>query len=245
MKTQSASKQSCGVFGRTKDWDYLTIQQGKEVKRFNIYVYCIVVFTFQFFRNNIEINKRIAPSIWRPAITFENVIDSKLAKVYGATDTFFFQFTGMKDGKNEGLAYGEQFQSKFACYFKFNTFPFDSHQCRIEFGELLYETKLLKMSATQVLKNGYRISGPNDDPIIINNLPFPYEFQLKSLLPFEVNFGTEIWPANYSYTGCLITLERKSINYLMVGYYYPTTAFALLSMISYLIDADIVRILIH
>ena len=48
----------------------------------------------------------------------------------------------------------------------------------------------------------------------------------------------------FSFTGILVTLRRKSISHLLSAYYYPTTAFALLSMISYLIDPDSVRFLI-
>ena len=48
----------------------------------------------------------------------------------------------------------------------------------------------------------------------------------------------------FSFTGILVTLKRKSISHLLSSYYYPTTAFALLSMISYLIDPDSVRFLI-
>ena len=48
----------------------------------------------------------------------------------------------------------------------------------------------------------------------------------------------------FSFTGILVTLKRKSISHLLSAYYYPTTAFALLSMISYLIDPDSVRFLV-
>ena len=48
----------------------------------------------------------------------------------------------------------------------------------------------------------------------------------------------------FSFTGILVTLRRKSISHLLSAYYYPTTAFALLSMISYLIDPESVRFLI-
>ena len=48
----------------------------------------------------------------------------------------------------------------------------------------------------------------------------------------------------FSFTGILVTLKRKSISHLLSSYYYPTTAFALLSMISYLIDPDSVRFVI-
>ena len=141
--------------------------------------------------------------------------------------------------------YAEQYELTLSCYFDFQFFPFDSHKCGIEFGDWNDGTRNLNLGATSVQYRGHPfITADNDstanDSIIINNLPYPYEFRLQSLPPFEMGFGDGNY---YSYTGVLITLERKSLGYLLVGYYYPTTAFALLSMISYLIDADDVRLL--
>ena len=151
-------------------------------------------------------------------------------------DTFFFQSVGFQFG-HPRLQYGEQHELTFSCHFKFQFFPFDSHKCRIEFGDLIYKTKNLNLSATIIMRRGYPDITFVDDPVIINDLPFPYEFQLEALPAFEIDVSGGI----YSLTGAILTLERKSVGYLMGGYYYPTTAFALLSMISYLIHADIVR----
>ena len=76
------------------------------------------------------------------------------------------------------------------------------------------------------------------DPIILDNLPFPFEFQLVVLSTFE---KTSIYRGlTYSYTGVVLKMRRKSPGQLLCGYFYPTTAFALLSMISFLIKPDIV-----
>ena len=156
--------------------------------------------------------------------------------MYGTIGTFFFQYMSFPDGHKE-LVYGEQFQLTFSCRFHFNTFPFDSHKCRIEFGDLLHETEKFNLMAARILVRGYPYIGPKDDPIILKDLPFPYEFQIQSLPSFELDFGQK----KYSYAGVLMTLKRQTIGHLLIAYYYPTAAFALLSMISYLIDADIVR----
>ena len=64
-------------------------------------------------------------------------------------------------------------------------------------------------------------------------------FELKSphhAVVHKYDFGT------YPLTGMIIKMKRKSLGLLLGGYYYPTTAFALLSMISFLINPDIVSI---
>ena len=155
-------------------------------------------------------------------------------------DTVFFQYFGYQTG-NPRLVYDEKFELTFSCHFHLSSFPFDSHKCRIEFGDLWDETKKLNLSATTVTVRGQPSITPEDGPMILNVLmPYPYEFQLEALPAFEINVNGEI----YSFTGALLTLKRKSLGHLMSGYYYPTTAFAILSMISYLIDADIVSFLV-
>ena len=80
-----------------------------------------------------------------------------------------------------------------------------------------------------------------DDPIILTSLPFPFEVQISYLPTFkEFNSFTEM---EHSGTGMSLSLKRASMDHLSSGYYYPTTAFALLSMISYLINPDIVSLL--
>ena len=161
---------------------------------------------------------------------------SKRVRVFGDMDKpVFLYFVPEKL-----LYYIEQYQLTLSCHFYLSQFPFDSHKCSIEFGSLWYTTRFLNLNATTVVHRGYPNITPKDGPTVMADLPYPYEIQIESLPAFEINVGGEI----YSFTGALLTLKRKSLGHLMSGYYYPTTAFALLSMISYLIDADIVSFLV-
>ena len=151
-------------------------------------------------------------------------------------ETFLFHYVGFQSGHPK-LVYGEQYELTLSCHFQFQFFPFDSHKCRIEYGDLIYKTEKLNLSAATITRRGYPALTYEDDPFIINDLPYPYEFQLEALPAFQINSNGKNW----SFTGAVLTLERKSVGYIMGGYYYPTTAFALLSMISYLIHPDAVR----
>ena len=131
----------------------------------------------------------------------------------------------------------ERFQLTFSCNFDFTGFPFDSHECPIEYGGGIFSQKVVSFNTTRAgfgnvtTKNG-------DDPIIVDNLPFPFEFQLVVQPTFEkTSIHREL---TYSYTGVVLKMRRKSPGQLLCGYFYPTTAFALLSMISFLIKPDIV-----
>ena len=136
---------------------------------------------------------------------------SKSVKVFGGMEKFIFQYIG-----HSKLIYLEQYELTLSCQFHLSSFPFDSHKCRIEFGDLWDETKKLKLSPAIAQYRGHPDIKPEDDPTIITDLPYPYKFQLESLPAFEVDLkGGYV----YSFTGALLTLERKSIGSLLVGYY--------------------------
>ena len=73
---------------------------------------------------------------------------------------------------------------------------------------------------------------PGEDPIIINNLPYPFEFQLESIEAYALR--------NNSHTGMILKMKRKSLGLLASRYYYPTATFAIISSISFLIHPDVV-----
>ena len=130
--------------------------------------------------------------------------------------------------------YGVPLQLTFSCRFDFAGFPFDSHECPMEFGERLKSTEDVTYNAPHIIYfNESQRFG--EHPIIINNLVFPYEFQLQSLSEFQ-KFNS--YGSTYSYTGMLMKVQRKSLGQLLSGYYYPTASFALLSMISFLITPE-------
>ena len=75
------------------------------------------------------------------------------------------------------------------------------------------------------------------DSIIIDNSTLPFEFQLESLAEKERKYGRSLW---ISMTGMHLKIKRKSLGLLLSGYYYPTTSFALFSMVSFIINPDVV-----
>ena len=106
----------------------------------------------------------------------------------------------------------------------------------MEFGDETYGINLGVKLNTATINYGPDYSGEFDPPIILNNLPFPFQFELEPLPAYE-----QVWEgAIYTYTGMLMRLKRKSLGQLLSGYYYPTATFAFLSMISFLINPDVV-----
>ena len=102
------------------------------------------------------------------------------------------------------------------------------------FGDSVYGTNVTLGSAKIIYDNMIT----DDGPIILNSLPFPFTVKITEKNPFvEVD---KIDNMEYSRAGICMALTRTSKGHLFSGYYYPRTAFALLSMISYLINPDLV-----
>ena len=76
-----------------------------------------------------------------------------------------------------------------------------------------------------------------EDPIILSDSPHPFEFELSSKPAFE---KTNVYNYSHSYAGMEIKMQRKTLGELLSGYYYPMAAFAILSVISYLIKPEMV-----
>ena len=101
---------------------------------------------------------------------------------------------------------------------------------------------LMKKYFALINDNRYRSkTSLGDLPIILDNkMPFPFEFILETLPPFATVYDLQEICRDeiYSFAGILIKMKRNSVGQLLCGYYYPTTSFALLSMISYLIKPE-------
>ena len=161
-------------------------------------------------------------------------MEFKKRQIYGKTDSSI-SMVYPASVRNHSRFTSEVFQLTFSCNFDFSTFPFDSHECPIMYGDGVLGLEHMRLNETRAVF-GNKSTKSGGEPIILDNLPFRFEFQLVSLPTFEV---TNIDMDTFSYTGIVLKMTRKSPGVLS-GYFYPTAAFALLSMISFLIKPDVV-----
>ena len=167
--------------------------------------------------------------IWHPILEFDNLLNYEKSKIYGDSYTHSLWYNG-----NQSFQYSEEIKLTFFCNFYFSDFPFDSHICQLEYGDDLYGLSEITLNTAKIGYGG-SMSTLGKDPIIIKNSPFPYEFQLEAIPSFEKVYNGY---GAYSYTGMTFNLRRKSLGQLLSGYYYPTGSFAVLSLISFLINPD-------
>ena len=165
-------------------------------------------------------------------------MEFKQRTMYGDTDSSFSKMFP-KWLWNQNRLNSETFQLTFSCNFHFADFPFDSHECPIEYGSGVLKQEKMRFNVTRT-EFGNLSTESGGDPIILDNLPFPFEFQLVVLPNFEIKTSRRNNMIAFSYTGIALRMRRKSPGQLLSGFFYPSAAFALLSMISFLIKPDMV-----
>ena len=167
-------------------------------------------------------------------------MEFKQRPMYGETDS---SVSKMFPQRNQNRLNSETFQLTFSCNFQFADFPFDSHECPIEYGSGVLKQEKMRFNLTRT-EFGNLSTESGGEPIILDNLPFPFEFQLVVLPNFEVKTNRRNNLVTFSYTGIALRMRRKSLGQLLSGFFYPSAAFALLSMISFLIKPDMVSFFI-
>ena len=174
--------------------------------------------------------------IWHPVIEFQKVIEFKKRQMYGDTDaSLSLVFPSSRWPRNRLVV--ELFQLTFSCNFDFTEFPFDSHECPLQYGDVVESQENLRLNVTLAVFDNITTT-IGGDPIVLDNLPFPFEIQLVSLPNFEIINRQH---GSFSWTGIVLKMRRNSLGQLLIGYFYLTASFALLSMISFLIKPDMVR----
>ena len=180
-------------------------------------------------RTRYDLGLEESNHIWRPILTFDDLLDYKPTRDFGNYGSFSFSYLG-----NQTLEYSEEILVKIFCTFDFDDYPFDSHECMLQYGDDSLSTESIILNPSKIAF-GNVMTTENQSHIYLHNSPFAFIFELESLPSFMKNYDK-----SYSYTGMKITLRRKSLGQLISGFYLPTGVFAFLSQISFLIKAEAV-----
>ena len=133
------------------------------------------------------------------------------------------------------LDYQQSLKVTVYCTFYFESFPFDSNYCGFEYFASDTDLYLLLNSSTIVYK-GQHIKN-QDRMINVNQTRFPFDISLEGIDPFFMHLTGN----NYSAAGMRVHFTRNKLSALIGSYYAPTFVFVLLSLVSYSIEADMVR----
>ena len=133
--------------------------------------------------------------------------------------------------------YQERLKITVYCSFDFANFPFDNHQCDLNFGFIGYSSQTAILLPLIIFHgNESTYLGNNSIEIISSHSPEPFNINISSIKPFDLLDNG--W--NYNFAGMHMEFYRNSIGSLIGGYYVPTAIFSIFSLVSYSIDIDIV-----
>ena len=160
---------------------------------------------------------------------------------YGPMDNDYFWFLhpNMMEWQlhPDMLEFQQHLKVTIYCPFVFKTFPFDTNYCDFSFGALENENKSLQLNSTRI-KYKHKKLHQGEGLLYMDESYLPFHIYLESKMPFDIELAG-MW---YSFTGMKITLTRNNFDELQGSFYGPTLMFSLLSLVSYGIIEDSVRI---
>ena len=176
----------------------------------------------------------VAKELYHPIISFHKVFSIEQFPEFGSDQHFTFWF-----GPSNMVYYEEMLKIVFYCDMSFERFPFDTHDCDIDFGEKnnVAEEHIMMLPITVLYRNKASVNLNSSIMIIDSHLPFHIEMIPKQSFIWH---KSNIEKPRYA-TGVTIKFSRKSLGLLMGGFYGPTATFAVLSMISFFISPDNVK----
>ena len=183
----------------------------------------------------MNIDEDTAKLIWRPKVTFFDVLSVEKNDGVGYKHVPEYYFVPNRQVGE--LQISEQLKMKFPCNFQFDTFPFDEHECNLTFYERQYYAKTLILNSPIQIFHGNQKCCPNESSALIltdPKSPFKIEVQINPFTFLHDGYAT------YSISGLKLKLKRDSIELLIGSFFVPTGIFAILSMMSYVINPDVV-----
>ena len=118
------------------------------------------------------LDSSIGAEIFFPAIKKLGVKNIQHQRLYGPTTNnyFWFQYP-------HHFEYLETLKVEFYCSFDFKDFPFDQHQCDINFGSSGVSTAYLKLLPTKILYSGEKTE-LGDRRLNVSSSRIPFKVQI-------------------------------------------------------------------
>ena len=163
---------------------------------------------------------------------FRKVVSTEILPTWGRDTPFSMWF----HSETHFVEYIQRIKVTFTCDFNFKNYPFDKHDCMMDFGtpsqEIHERMNFMPMQFLDGTK-GQELKEPLY--VSIENQPF--------LISITANkeYGKPTLAYNSPVTGITIHLKRNDIKLLISGFYVPTVFFSILALTSYVIDHEVVR----
>ena len=177
--------------------------------------------------------------IRRPSLMFLNAFDVQKISLFGSDRFNYFWIYTENQTRFE---YAEYLQVKLGCNFEFNNFPFDRHDCKMDFFCPSYDEPMLEFTEIHIYDSVTGVEVPKNESLDLQNGRIPFRAQVRNLLDTKPK---TMGYYSFSTTGIQFSLKRTDFALLMSGYFIPTGMFAIFSMLSFLISIENVSRIIY
>ena len=168
-------------------------------------------------------------NVWNPDLQFHHVWRVETLPKYGSDETFTFKF----NSSTNTMTYEQSMVVTFSCDFAFESYPFDESNCNFTFGCVSVPNGKFNFAPIKVLKENGKTPELTGTLQIAND---HLDFDIKMEAIGE--FGEQTLRYEMAFTGVTLILKR---NVIPIGkFFVPTGCFAILSMISFFINPDVV-----
>lgn len=180
------------------------------------------------------INQETSESIFFPRLKIQRAEDIQTQINYGPNERKHFWYKHPSQ-----LEYKETLKVTLYCSFDFSSFPFDQHECSLNFGafDVAYSKLVLNPPIVNQEDKSVKLG---DAPMTLTNERgyLPFDIQMTSKDRFQINDQSGV---KYSYVGVKFYFRRNKLGLLMGSYYGPMIIFSLLTLISFFINPEVVR----
>ena len=201
------------------------------ISKFKILHYKIQFKNILIFRSGwFFVDQKIRPLIFFPGLKFPNVKSIEKATDFDERNLSYYWFQDIPPGIQ--AEYREVYKVVAYCDFEFSSFPFETLLCNVT-----YRSSQSSSKWTSLMKPEMYVAYDSEEmdiaPVKAN---LPFEIWAKKLDPFYVSDGG----LKYSSTGISFTIRRNNLGLLISRFYGPMAIFAMLSMLSYNINVEVV-----
>ena len=178
------------------------------------------------------IDKELSKDLFFPKQQIKNVKRLTEAQPYSSNVDDYYWFHVPHD-----FEYEETFIVTIFCSFDFSSFPFDHQHCDFVFGLSQQTTGSAFLSPTLIKTQDGNQTQFGKAALPFLSVRLPFDIKISGIEPFSVNSSGGFI---YSHAGMRIDFTRNKLSQLIGGFYGPTAIFAILSMISYSINPEVV-----
>ena len=177
--------------------------------------------------------------LWVPDLHFPNAVHLQKAEGFKGKHLQILYFNAVNG--RQFIQFADTFVVTVECKMSFSSFPFDNQECEWLMRTIdLVSSQVVLQQPILYIPDGYDlIQAKDNEPLKIDSSGLAFDIAARSLGPVISRF---LYDTEFSTARIKFYLHRKQeeLNKLLISYYFPSGAFAALSLFSFSIHPEVV-----